>query len=250
MNCNFCDCPKLGFHGNALIAELISEVSTDVALSGVKDGQRLNVHYARIGGPTFSFNVIESAKIVGEFENKHFKEYNPVVSTMLPKNNKKTRGVLLEWTTLMKNNNWNGGLGLQFSINTLNEEDRDKTFDNKSLTLQEISDLAKKLPDTIGRKYTLNFAVTLESNFDVDKMNEYFDKEKFIVKITPIHEIRRAVENNYEIVKDFDVYEKFEKPLVEYGLDVIVSIPSFEEDNDRITCGNALLATMKDKNTN
>lgn len=90
MNCNFCDCPKLGFHGNASIAELISEVSKGVALSGVKDGQRLNVHYTRIGGPTFNFNVIESAKIVGEFENKHFKEYNPVVSTMLPKNNKKT----------------------------------------------------------------------------------------------------------------------------------------------------------------
>lgn len=150
----------------------------------------------------------------------------------------------------MKNNNWNGGLGLQFSINTLNEEDRDKAFDNKSLTLQEISVLAKKLPDPVGRKYTLNFAVTSESNLDVDKMNEYFDKEKFIVKISPIHETRRAVENNYEIVKDFDVYKKFEKPLVEYGLDVIVSIPSFEEDNDRITCGNALLATMKDKNTN
>lgn len=120
----------------------------------------------------------------------------------------------MEWTALMKNNNWNGGLGLQFSINTLNEEDRDKAFDNKSLTLQEISDLAKKLSDPVGRKYTLNFAVTLESNLDVDKMNEYFDKEKFIVKITPTHETRRAVENNYEIVKDFDVYEKFEKPLV------------------------------------
>lgn len=247
MNCNFCDCPKLGFHGNASVAELISEISTGIALSGVKDGQRLNVHYARMGEPTFNFNVIESAKVVGEFANNHFKEYHPVVSTMLPKNNKRLEEFLLEWTELMRNNNWNGGLGLQFSINTLNEEDRNKAFDNKSLSLQEISDLSKRLPEPVGRKYTLNFAVTSESDLDVDKMNKYFDKEKFIVKITPIHETKRAVENEYEIVKDFDVYEKFEKPLVEAGWDVIVFVPSFEEDNDRITCGNALLATMEGK---
>lgn len=245
MNCNFCDCPKLGFHGNVSVAELISEISTGIALSGVKDGQRLNVHYARMGEPTFNFNVIESAKVVGEFANKHFKEYYPVVSTMLPKDNKRLEEFLLEWTACMKNNNWNGGLGLQFSINTLNEEDRNKAFDSKSLSLQEISDLAKKLPDPIGRKYTLNFAVTSESDLSVDKMNRYFNKEKFVVKITPIHETKRAVENEYEIVKDFDVYEKFEKPLVEDGWDVIVFVPSFEEDNDRITCSNALLATMQ-----
>lgn len=246
MNCNFCDCPKLGFYGNVSVSELVSEISTGIALSGVKDGKRLNVHYARMGEPTFNFNVIESAKVIGEFANNHFKEYHPVVSTMLPKDNKRLEEFLLEWTKLMRDNNWNGGLGLQFSINTLNEEDRNKAFDNKSLSLQEISDLSKKLPDPVGRKYTLNFAVTSESNLDVDKMNKYFDKEKFIVKITPIHETKRAVENEYEIVKDFDVYEKFEKPLVEDGWDVIVFVPSFEEDNDRITCGNALLVTMKE----
>lgn len=250
MNCNFCDCPKLGFQGNLSVAELVSEISTGIALSGVKEGQRLNVHYARMGEPTFNFNVIESAKVVGDFANKHFKEYHPVVSTMLPKSNRRLEEFLLEWTALMKNNNWNGGLGLQFSINTLNEEDRNRAFDNKSLSLQQISDLAKKLPNPVGRKYTLNFAVTSKSDLDVDKMNKYFDKEKFVVKITPIHETKRAVENEYEIVKDFDVYEKFEKPLVEDGWDVIVFIPSFEEDNDRITCGNALLVTMKSKNSN
>ena len=32
MKCNFCDCPKLGFHGNVSKAELISEITTGVAL--------------------------------------------------------------------------------------------------------------------------------------------------------------------------------------------------------------------------
>lgn len=39
----------------------------------------------------------------------------------------------------------------------------------------------------------------------------------------------------------YDVYRQFEKPLLDAGWDVIVFIPSLEEDEDRITCGNALL---------
>ena len=95
---------------------------------------------------------------------------------------------------------------------------------------------------TIYSKYTLNFAVTSKCNLDVDLMNKYFNKDKCIVKITPIHETVEAVNEGYEIVKDFDVYEKFEQPLVKDGWDVIVFVPSKEEDADRITCGNSLIA--------
>lgn len=35
---------------------------------------------------------------------------------------------------------------------------------------------------------------------------------------------------------------KFERPLVDAGWDVIVFVPSEEEDADRITCGNSLIA--------
>jgi 23S rRNA (adenine2503-C2)-methyltransferase len=38
------------------------------------------------------------------------------------------------------------------------------------------------------------------------------------------------------------VYRKFEQPLLEEGWDVIVFVPSKEEDSDRITCGNALIS--------
>lgn len=72
-------------------------------------------------------------------------------------------------------------------------------------------------------------------------MNKYFNKDKCIVKITPIHETVEATNEWYEIVKDFDVYEKFEQSLVKDGWDVIVFVPS-KEDADRITCGNSLIA--------
>jgi 23S rRNA (adenine2503-C2)-methyltransferase len=111
-----------------------------------------------------------------------------------------------------------------------------------SLSLKEIGEIIYQLPWPKKRKFTLNFAVTSKSVLDVDLMNKYFDKEKCIVKITPIHETHEAIDNDYEIVKDFDVYEQFEKPLVEDGWDVIVFVPSEEEDKDRITCGNSLIA--------
>lgn len=246
MNCNFCDCPKLGFKGNATLPELITEIMSGVALSGIKHGQRLNVHYARMGEPTFNPNVITSAKLIAQMlieeSDVTFETYHPVVSTMMPKSNKNLKEFLHKWVTTGFVYGGEDGFGLQFSINTLDENDRNEMFRNRSLSLQEISDIIKELPYPKKRKYTLNFAVTSKSNLDVDLMNKYFDKEKCIVKMTPIHETVEAVDEGYEIVHDFDVYEQFEQPLVNDGWDVIVFVPSKEEDEDRITCGNSLIA--------
>lgn len=96
----------------------------------------------------------------------------------------------------------------------------------------------------VGRKYTLNFPVTAQTILDARKLSELFDKDKFIVKITPIHETTSAIESGLQITgyTDYDVYQHFEQPLLEEGWDVIVFVPSKEEDSDRITCGNALIA--------
>lgn len=245
MKCNFCDCPKLGFKGNASVPELVTEIMSGIALSGIKHGKRLNVHYARMGEPTFNTNVITSANLVAmavRSGDVTFEEYHPVVSTMMPKSNKNLRNFLSEWVKFGFIHGGEDGYGLQFSINTLDEEKRNEMFRNMSLSLKEIGQIIDELPMPKKRKYTLNFAVTSESNLDANLMNKYFDKKKCIVKITPIHKTVEAENNGYEIVTDFDVYEQFEKPLVDAGWDVIVFIPSKEEDEDRITCGNALIA--------
>lgn len=80
---------------------------------------------------------------------------------------------------------------------------------------------------------------------DAKKLSELFNKDNFIVKITPIHETNSAIENGYNVTTsydDYDVYREFERPLVKEGWDVIVFVPSKEEDSDRITCGNALIS--------
>ena len=247
MKCKFCDCPKFGFYGNVTEDEMRYEVETILNGEDVKHTDRFNVHFARMGEPTFNFAVLDFAKnSLRNLVSKHIKAktIHPVVSTMLPKNNKRLEEFLLEWC-FIKNEIYNGEAGLQFSINTTDNEQRTEQFNGMSLSLEEISQIAKKLPMPKGRKYTLNFAVTSQTILNAKELLRLFDKEKFIVKITPIHETNSAIKNGFDVTtsySDYDVYRQFEKPLIDEGWQVIVFVPSKEEDSDRITCGNALIS--------
>lgn len=247
MRCKFCDCPKYGFYGNATLDDMVYEIETILEHEDVSHTNRFNVHFARMGEPTFNWDVITFAKgKLRDMVAEHIdaKTVHPVVSTMLPKSNKRLEEFLLRWCEI-KNVEYGGEAGLQFSINSTDDTQRNDQFNGRSLSLDEISALATKLPMPVGRKYTLNFAVTKDTILNAKKLSTLFDKEKFIVKITPIHETNSAVYNGFDVTtsyEDYDVYRDFEKPLLEEGWDVIVFVPSKEEDSDRITCGNALIS--------
>lgn len=247
MRCKFCDCPKYGFYGNATLDDMVYEIETILEHEDVSYTNRFNVHFARMGEPTFNWDVITFAKgKLRDMVAEHIdaKTVHPVISTMLPKSNKRLEEFLLRWCEI-KNVEYGGEAGLQFSINSTDDEQRNDQFNGRSLSLDEISALATKLPMPVGRKYTLNFAVTKDTILNAKKLSTLFDKDKFIVKITPIHETNSAVYNGFDVTtsyEDYDVYRDFEKPLLEEGWDVIVFVPSKEEDSDRITCGNALIS--------
>ena len=251
MKCAFCDCPKYGYYGNVSLDDFVYQIKTICENEGVHETERFNVHFARMGEPTFNlltlmfaaFDLRDCVKEAGV----DAKTIHPVVSTMLPANNINLESFLQQWCWI-KNESYHGEAGLQFSINTTDEEQRQKQFKNKSLSLSKIADLAGRLPMPVGRKYTLNFAVTPDTILDPHMLDVFFDKNKFIVKITPIHQTKAAVENHFDVAstyRDYDVYRRFEDPLLEAGWDVIVFVPSLEEDSDRITCGNALISTAE-----
>lgn len=247
MRCQFCDCPKFGFHGNVSRDELAYEVETILQNEVVKATDRFNVHFARMGEPTWNKDVLAFTRddlrpLVSKYITA--KTIHPVVSTMLPRANSNLEQFLHEWCWI-KNEAYQGEAGLQFSINSTDNEQRWSQFNGMSLDLDEISVLAKRLPKPVGRKYTLNFAVTGETILDAGRLSELFDKDDFIVKITPIHKTAAAVKNGFNVTTeytDYNVYRQFEEPLMSSGWDVIVFVPSEEEDSDRITCGNALIA--------
>lgn len=254
MDCAFCDCPKVGFHGNATREELSYEVKEAILASGCDYTERFNLHLARMGEPALNAkNVLDFLRYdLRDLVNSSMKAdvIHPVFTTMMPKQlGVEGMGQILDEFCRIKNNDYDGEAGLQLSINSTDEQQRNDFFKGRSMSLGNISYVCESLPMPKGRKYTLNFPVTDKTIIDPKELTRLFDKEKFIVKITPIHETNEANKNGIttpEGYYKYDVYRQFEQPLVKEGWDVIVFIPSVEEDEDRITCGNALLRKFID----
>ena len=249
MGCKFCDVPKVGPGRNATKQDMIDEVLTALEEHPeVKDTKRLNIHFARMGEPTWNPKVIEAAVEIRRMASIHFGHsvlIHPVVSTMLPANNYKLNDFLWDWAQRIKNDAYDGDAGLQFSINSTDDEQRKYLFSGSSLTLGQISDLADRLPKPKGRKYTLNFALADDSIIEGKVLASLFDPERWICKITPLHRTSSAEQNGIRTTGGYEAftpYKAVEDDLKAHGFDVIVFVPSYDEDDGLITCGNAILS--------
>lgn len=249
MNCRFCDVPKVGKGLNATYDDLKNQVLSALSLHPeVKATKRLNIHYARMGEPTWNRNVLDFTKDVRKIIRPIIGRslVHPVISTMLPKDNKFLNEYLNEWVEI-KNDVFRGDAGLQFSINTTDDKQREYLFSGNSHTLEEISKIGDMLDMPVGRKYALNFALGDDFNVDAEKLRDLFNPNKFMVKITPIHITNACKDNNIETKNgyfDYSPYRDIENKLKAAGFDVLVFIPSVEEDTSRITCGNAILSEV------
>lgn len=250
MNCKFCDVPKVGAGRNASLNDLKTQVASALSLHPeITHTDRLNLHYARMGEPSWNPNVLDHAKGLREDIKTQLGNslIHPVVSTMLPRSNENLVPFLLEWCRI-KNHVFNGDAGLQFSINSTCDAQRDWLFSGNSLSLKEIGEIGQLLPMPVGRKYALNFAVANDTMIDGDELRRHFDPEKFMCKITPIHETQTSGEYDITTSDGYDCYYPYkqaEETLKQAGFDVLVFIPSKDEDESRITCGNAILSDNK-----
>jgi 23S rRNA (adenine2503-C2)-methyltransferase len=187
---------------------------------------------------------------------KHFLEYasqtepislkkckiHPVVSTMMPKRNAQLKRFINDWMHV-KNEICDGDAGLQLSINSTNEDERAVMFSGNACGIE---DIARIMYDIVprGRKITLNFAV---ADYDVNPglLANLFNPEHYIIKLTPMHKTKKAIESGTKTSGDYTTYypyQELEKRFLDVGYDVIVFIASAEEDESRITCGNAILS--------
>lgn len=247
MNCKFCDVPKVGAGRNVTYYDLVLQVLTAIRQHPeVKHTKRLNIHFARMGEPSWNPAVIEAAKTL----QSHIEPYlgdsliHPVVSTMLPKYNKNLYQFISDWV-YVKNNVYRGDAGLQFSINSTDDCQREYLFSGNSLSMLEIAEIGREIPMPVGRKYALNFALADNSIINGKRLRELFDPEKFMCKITPLHRTESCEQNHIATTDGYELftpYKAVEEDLKAYGFDVIVFVPSYDEDNGLITCGNAILS--------
>ncbi len=252
MNCTFCDVPSIDYKGNASVDDMLDQIGNAImCYPNVKYTDRLNIHFARMGEPMHnSQNVFAVAEFLHYNKEKLYSRFglrvetiHPVFTTCCPRGS----GVstkLRDWCRI-KNGLYRGQAGLQLSINSTNEEQRNEMFDNKVLTLEELSNIVKDLDPPLGRKYTLNFAYSTDYKVDGEKLAKLFDPEYWMVKITPIHNNNSCKENGIETIDGYSSYTPYLKPeksCKDAGFDVLVFIPSQDEEDGAITCGNAILA--------
>jgi len=242
MNCTFCDVPKVGPGRNATFKDLIHQVLTGIKLHPeITHTNRLNVHFARMGEPTWNPNVLDATKWMKEHLDAEYKVH-PVVSTMMPKNNIWLKTFIHTWMRI-KNRLYLGNAGLQLSINSTNEKERNEMFSGNALSLKDISKIMEGIIPA-GRKITLNFAIA-DYEINPEILLEYFDPDYFIIKLTPMHKTEKALQFNIKTNGDYTTYhpyQEIEEKLKVVGYDVLVFIASEYEDMGRITCGNAILS--------
>lgn len=247
MGCKFCDVPKVGNGSNATLNDLTMQVTEALKLHPeIQATKRLNVHYARMGEPTWNPEVIKHAKGL----RKEVMPYigrsliHPVVSTMMPKNNKNLSEFLQDWLEI-KNYDYRGCAGLQLSINSTDNSQREDMFSGSTLSLEDIAHESCFFDKPKGRKYALNFALADGYIIDAKRLRYLFNPEWFMVKVTPIHYTNSCKDNKITTNAGYDYfspYSKVEQELKEQGFDVLVFIPSKDEDESKITCGNAILS--------
>lgn len=257
MKCTFCDVPNIPFKGNATFQDLKDQLYKAISLfPDVKYTERLNIHFARMGEPIFNSNVFVFAQWLYTDKQQIFHEtglrievIHPVLTTSLPKDYRHLTTRILEWCRI-KNGVYNGQAGLQFSINSTNEDQRNAMFSGKQISLRGLSEIADKMPEPIGRKYCLNFAYSTDFIIDADILLSHFDTAKFMCKITPIHNNNACRTNGIETVggyNDYAPYREVEQGLIAAGFDVLVFVPSMDEENGLVTCGNLVLGGGKFK---
>ncbi|MCQ2771036.1 MAG: hypothetical protein MJ236_04475 [Clostridia bacterium] len=252
MKCDFCDCPAYGYYGNVSLDEFDYQINTILDGTGSKQTDYFEVDFTRMGEPTFNKDLLTFIEynlrdlILDKVDAKRIV---PFISTMLPKANLDTYKWLSEYCRI-KNEVYNGDAELQFSVSSTDDKTRNALLNNRSLSLAEIAKIGNSLPMPKGNKYYLNFPLTKDSKVKAKVIANLFDKNKFAIKLTPIHKTFNAIDNGFKITSEYDdysVFEPIEKDFQSYGFDVVSYLDKKEEDEDALTCGHLLLPNISDK---
>lgn len=249
MKCKFCDVPQVGPGRNVSFADMVSQIMTGrMAYPDVQRTERLNIHFARMGEPTFNADVLKVGEWLGTDAQDDMMLWcdtvHPVLTTMMPKRNKHLKSHVRKWIDI-KNGLFEGEANIQVSINSTSDAQRDDMYQGCTLSIPEIAEVCADFPAPNGRKYCINMAMADGYEADGEKIARLFSPDKWMVKITPIHVTTASAEHGIETTGGYDVYEAYayaEHAFKHAGFDTLVFVPSYDEDFGMITCGNAVLS--------
>jgi 23S rRNA (adenine2503-C2)-methyltransferase len=241
IKCRMCDAG--GDFGGRLNAEEILEQIEYLVRRRYPDGRvpvpKFKIQFARMGEPSLNPAVLDAMERLPKAFNAP--GLNVSMSTVAP-NNPQTRRFFEKLVSVKERLYPGGRFQLQFSIHTTDKVRRNDLIPVKKWTFSEIAAYGNRFahPETGDKKVTLNFAPVKGYPIDASAIREYFDPEKFIIKLTPLNPTVRSNEEALESAIKPDnmrVAEKLVQEFKKEGFEVVLSIGELEENKIGSNCG-------------
>ncbi len=236
VGCKMCDAG--GYYKRKLTAEEILEqilYMVENRYGRKVPVKKFKIQFARIGEPALNDAVLDALETLPIILDAH--GLMPSISTVAPVG----REIWFERLLEIKDRLYKGAFQMQFSIHSTDENQRDEIIPIKKWGFKEISEYANSFVKEGDRKVTLNFALASENIADAGTIIENFDKEKVLVKITPVNPTYRAHDNglNSDVLEDGSLkkHKTFVEKLREAGYEVIISVGELEENKIGSNCG-------------
>jgi len=239
VQCLFCD--SGGFYdGNLTADEILAEID-HVIRRRSPDGKiaatKFKIHFARMGEPSLNAAMLDVLeRLPGIYDAPGL---IPCIPTVAPQ----AAGDFFEKLLVIKRRLYDGGrFQLQFSVNTTDEELRDKLMPVKKWSFGEIRDYAARWYSPGDRKLVLNFALSPDNPVDPDVVASSFDPWTSMVKVTPINPTDMAVKNGFETMLSAEEphgADRLVAKLRARGFDCVISIGEAEEIEIGSNCGQA-----------
>jgi 23S rRNA (adenine2503-C2)-methyltransferase len=240
VGCLMCDAGGY-YHGKPAKDEILAQIDFMVR-KRFPDGnipcEQFKIQFARMGEPSLNLQVLDVLQ-----ELPHLYQapgLMPSISTIAPGGTERFFSRLLE---IKQEFYSQGHFQLQISLHTTDLGLRDQFIPVKKWSFAQISTYGEQFYAAGDRKVTLNFALAQGMPVDPGVLLNFFDPDKFLVKITPLNPTYRARENNLvSYIDPLSAEQKYEivQGLQESGYQVILSIGELEENLIGSNCGQYL----------
>lgn len=178
VRCKFCATGNMKRYRNLTANEIVAQVEFAVSRANFNPcgAKEFKINYTRMGEPFLNIKAVKEAikRITEKYPNTHH-----YVSTI---------GIKDSDFSFVK-----GNVTLQISLHSFDEEKRNWLIPYpKKMTIEELGQIRTES----NLKTTINLTLVDESDFDADKLERYFDKEHFFVKLSPINPNNISEKNN------------------------------------------------------
>jgi 23S rRNA (adenine2503-C2)-methyltransferase len=179
VHCGFCATGQLKRYRNLTAEEIVEQVEFIINKNNEYnplDSKEFKINYTRMGEPFL--NIEEVKKAISIIDSKYPNTHH-YISTI---------GVKGSDFSFIKDN-----ITLQISLHSFDDNRRNDLipFINK-LTIKELGQIRTKS----NLKTTINLTLVDNADFDINKLKDYFNKDYFFVKLSPIN-VNEVSEKNH-----------------------------------------------------